>query len=91
MYSRLTTPLSPSTVSSVPTGNSRICLPHHFYNRDFSEDHSLRTCNAPELIRQKRLEHAGLCHSYSGVSTEHPFLFLSPVSNTQHVSLLADT
>ena len=57
--------------SSCPlyTGNSRICLPYHFHYRDISEDYCLRPGHAPKLLRQKRLEHAGLCHRHSGVSS----------------------
>lgn len=50
-------------------GNSRICLPDYFHNRDISEDYCLRPGHAPELLRQERLEHAGLCHRHSRVSS----------------------
>lgn len=59
-----------SSCLSLHTGNSRICLPDHFHYRDISEDYCLWPGHAPKLLRQKRLEHAGLCHRHSGVSPE---------------------
>lgn len=59
-----------SSCLSLRTGNSRICLPDHFHYRDISEDYCLWPGHAPKLLRQKRLEHAGLCHRHSGVSPE---------------------
>lgn len=50
-------------------GNSGICLPDYFHNRDISEDYCLRPGHAPELLRQERLEHAGLCHRHRRVSS----------------------
>lgn len=66
-------PLPPSRYSpflSLCTGNSRICLPDHFHDRDIYEDYCLRPGHAPKLLRQEWLEHAGLCHRHSWVSSD---------------------
>lgn len=53
----------------VSTGNSWICLPHHFHNRDLFEDYCLRFGDAPERVRAERLEHAGFRHCRHWVSS----------------------
>lgn len=57
-----------SFVLSLFVGESRICLPDHLHNRNIYEDHCLWLGDAPKLLRQKRLEHAGFCHCHCGVS-----------------------
>lgn len=53
----------------VSPGNSWVCLPHHFHNRDLFEDYCLRFGDAPERVRAERLEHAGFRHCRHWVSS----------------------